>query len=184
MYREDESSVSNHMPLFEELASRATVLIELGTGPGNGSMRAFTRGMKRNPNPDKIYISVDFNRDNPESDMAPDLPYWHMVYGRTEDPVTARAARLLMAPEGYADIVYIDTHHDYPQMKAELGVWSPLAGPNTVWWFHDVAMYGVPNTEMVRAILEFCEENPNWKYELAITECHGLGRMTWVPDAL
>lgn len=179
MYREDESSVSNHMPLFEELASQATILIELGTGPGNGSMRAFTRGMKRNPNPDKIYISVDFNRDNPESDMAPDLTYWHMVYGRTEEAKTARDAHSLIAGR-HPDIVYIDTHHDYPQMKAELAVWSPLAGPNTVWWFHDIAMYGVPNVEMVRAILEFCEANSNWRYELITEECHGLGKMTWV----
>lgn len=183
MYREDESSVSNHMPLFEELAAKATVLIELGTGPGNGSMRAFTRGMKRNPNPDKLYISVDFNRDNPEADMAPDIECWHMVYGKTEDPGTVVAVSRILGST-CPDILYLDTHHTYNQMKAELAVWSPLAGPNTVWWFHDVAMYGVPNTEMVRAILEFCEENPNWKYELVTTECHGLGKMTWVEDAL
>lgn len=182
MQCEDESSVSMHMPLFEELASKATVLIELGVGLGHGSARAFTRGMKRNPAEDKIYISVDFDRNNPEPDFAPDVECWHMVYGRTEDLATVEEVyRILdLTGAGCPDIVYIDTHHTYDQMKAELVAWSPLAGPQTVWWFHDTFMFGDPNTDMVRAIEEFCVANPNWKYEEVTQECHGLGKMTWV----
>lgn len=169
------------MALFEELASRATVLIELGVGLGHGSARAFTRGMKRNPAENKIYISVDFNHDNPEPAMAPDVECWHMVYGRTEDPAIVEAVRHLMEANGttVASLIYVDTHHDYRQMKAELAIWSVLAGPHTEWWFHDTFMFGTPNTEMVRAIEEFCAANPNWKYEEVTQECHGLGRMTW-----
>lgn len=105
-----------------------------------------------------------------------------MVYGLTENPATVAMVRGIMERNGApaASLIYIDTHHDYAQMKAELAVWSHLAGPATEWWCHDTFMFGMPNTEMVRAIEEFCAANPNWRYEEVTQECHGLGKMTWV----
>lgn len=43
----DQPEMVYHMPYLEDMASRCSVIIEIGCGHGNGSTRAFKRGVAR-----------------------------------------------------------------------------------------------------------------------------------------
>ena len=172
---EDQPDIALHMPLLEDLASKAAVILELGVGKGNGSTRAFARGIAKSPREDKLYVSVDFDADRPHE--CPDLPYWHMVYGRTEDPRTAAKVFNIIGGRK-VDVIFIDTHHTYEQMQAELALWGSFASKETVWLAHDIQMFGSYN-HMTDAIKDYCVEHPEWEYVEITPDSHGLGMMRW-----
>lgn len=169
----DQSEMVYHMPYLEDMASRASVIIEIGCGHGNGSTRAFERGLMRAPEA-KLFISVDDNPDKP--DVKPMLACWHKVTGDSRSTETRSAVdALLKFP---VDLFYIDTEHTYDHLEAELANWIPLASPQTIWLFHDVFMWGNHN-RMTDAITDFCVAHPEWEYVLITEESHGMGMMRW-----
>lgn len=168
------SDIALHLPFLKEIASKSSVIIEIGAGHGNGSTRAFAAGLARSPLPeeDKLFISVDADPSRP--DEKPDLPYYHVVHGWSQQRSTViHVIKLLKIT--WPDIIFIDTNHTYEQISMELDLWSSIAGRNTVWLMHDTYMWGTYNP-MTDAIKEFASKN-DWVYETLTEECHGLGAM-------
>jgi predicted SAM-dependent methyltransferase len=169
----DQIEMIPHMPVIEEYASHAAVVIELGVGDGNGSTRAIARGLDNSPYLDKLHISVDIEVAKPKE--RPTAPYWHMVHGDSRLMGTVDRAKLILG-ERKADLIYIDTDHTYEQMQCELEVWSTLARPDTIWLFHDTWMFG-PYNHMTDAIKEFAAAHPPLTFIDLTHESHGLGLM-------
>ena len=159
--------IDNFMPDLE--AAVGPYVLELGPGKGNGSTLAFHRGLSKLSNP--LHISVD-HQDYME--WKPDVPWWHFVLGDSRAAATLDKVRAITT--AHPDLIFIDTNHYYEHMREELKVWVELAGPNTLWLFHDTYMYGKRN-HMIDAILEFTQARPEWVYDDFRTEEHGLGRM-------
>lgn len=173
---EDQYDIAALMPDLERFASSASFILEIGTGHGNGSTRAFTKGIEESPQIDKLYISVEWQPA--KFYERPNLWYWHLVVGDSRDEHTLFDV-VEICEIKKADIIFIDTHHTYEQMQQELEVWKWLAGKNTRWLFHDTWMMGEYN-HMTDAIKEFCVRNPGWEYSDYRTDSHGLGMMRYV----
>ena len=171
--RSDQPDIAYHMPLLEELASKAAFVLELGVGNGNGSTRAFVRGLDRSPHKDRLMISVDNDPARPEE--RPSVPWWHMVYGDTRNPNTLHSVLEICGYERKPDMIYIDTDHTYEQMQAELSLWGTLGSPPAVWLFHDTWMFG-PYNHMTDAIKEYAAAHALTFFDLT-HESHGLGMM-------
>lgn len=181
IFAHDQSEMITHMPFLEDFASRCAVIIEIGSGHGNGSTRAFERGLRKAPKPsyEKLLITVDDNPDKPS--LEPLFVRWYKITGDSREHSTAINAASTILMESHnapVDLIYIDTDHTKRQLAAELANWSPLANKNTTWLFHDTWMSGMYNP-MVEAIIEFCEAHPEWEYVELTKESHGLGMMRW-----
>lgn len=163
-------------PLANDIIAAAQAsngfVLELGVHTGNGSTAMFQEALETHHSP--LHISVDWE-DLISPEHRPTVPWWHLVRGDTSDPRTAIDVIRICAPRN-PGVIFIDTDHNYAQMKAELLVWGPLADDSTVWLFHDVMMYGPENVEMVRAIKEYAAAN-GWTYDVPRLDSHGLGRM-------
>jgi len=176
--KEDQVDIAYHMPFLEAVASQASFILEIGVGWGNGSTRAFARGLKRSPAANKLHIGVDWNPvlEDPASDFErPDSDYWQLVLGKSERAWTAQKVDLVTHGR-VPDVIFIDTDHNYDQMSQELRVWSRLAGPSTLWIFHDTWQEGSYN-RMTDAIKEYCVEHPEWEFVDYSQDSHGLGLM-------
>lgn len=167
---EDASDIAYHMPFLEECASRAGIIIEIGVGHGNGSTRAFARGLARSTKEPKMHIGVDPDPERPQD--RPEL--FHQVVGKAEDLDTAkRVNRVMLADD--ADIIFIDTIHTHEQMSMELPIWDQFANESTLWLFHDCWMFGVYN-HMTEAIKEFATtREAGWEYLDQSKLAHGMG---------
>ncbi len=173
----DQCDMIVHMPFLEECASKAGVIVEIGVGHGNGSTRAFARGLERSefsplPYPGKLHILVDWDLERPQ--VKPMNSFWHEVHGPSEDIRTVQAVAEILDGRK-ADIIFIDTIHTYEQMELELPLWSALAGPDTLWIAHDTWMFQVWN-HMSVAIQEFARAN-GWEFVDYDQASHGLGLM-------
>lgn len=176
---EDTVDIAPLMPMLEEAASKAAFILEIGCGAGNGSCRAFRRGLKKSKAPEelKLHISIDINTEHPAYDR-PTEPYWVKVSGDSRSIEVFDKVLDVMCTLGTEfppDIIFIDTDHTYEQMTEELRLWGRIAGPNTIWLFHDTYMFG-PYNHMTDAIKEYASENGLVYKDLA-THSHGLGWM-------
>ncbi len=176
----DQIDIAYFMPFLEHQASQAAFVLEIGVGWGNGSTRAFTRGLKRSVLPEKLHIGVDLNPGLPNPELgfeAPDTDYWHMFLGLSESKETM--VRVWNYCGGRkADIIFIDTDHRKAQLEIELRVWDIFANEKTLWIFHDTWMMGRYNP-MVEAIQEYCVKHPEWEFEEFSRESNGLSFMRW-----
>jgi hypothetical protein len=75
-----------------------------------------------------------------------------------------------------ADLIMIDTIHEYDFLKQELEMWKQLAHDKTIWLFHDTWMFGQYN-HMTDAIKEFAQKDGRWEYVDITKEAHGLGAL-------
>ncbi len=162
-------------------------VLELGVFSGEGSTTAIQEGLRyyalanqesqfyKRP----LHISVDWDGRNLIANR-PDKDWWRLIEGDTRDPASLYVAQGLSdfyrPNSSKAGLIFIDTLHDYDQMKAELELWQGIADDETVWLMHDTWMYGVKNEGMVKAIEEFAKEY-GWRYEDYRQDSHGLGRM-------
>ncbi len=173
-YEHDQDDMVVHMPFLEDCASKVGIIVEIGVGHGNGSTRAFARGLARSPARVKFHIGVDTDPERPQ--VKPDL-YWHEVCGASEHIRTVQQVAEVL--EGRkADIIFIDTVHTYEQMEMELPLWNALTKAETLWIFHDTHMFGIYN-HMTEAIKEFARAN-DWFFVDHSQESHGLGLMLHV----
>ena len=172
--RPDQTDMAYHMPFLETMAAHSGVVLEIGCGHGNGSTRAFTRGLRRSAHR-LHHVIVDIDPERPEEMPLNDLYAVTKVTGDSRDPRVANTAARALA-DFYPDIIFIDTVHTYEQLAAELEVWRPLACKDTLWVFHDTWMFGSYNT-MTNAIKEFCERYPEWHFIDHTRQSHGLGLM-------
>jgi cephalosporin hydroxylase len=175
---EDNVDIAPHMAMLEEFASKAGFILEIGCGAGNGSCRAFRRGLAGSPiSPElKLHISIDINTEHPAYDR-PTEPYWFKVDGDSRNYATfEKVLDILNSSVPLTpDIIFIDTDHTYEQMKAELELWDRIATSHTIWLFHDTFMGG-PYNHMTDAIKEYAAAHGLVYKDLA-THSHGLGWM-------
>ncbi len=165
--------IDNYMPLLQEYARECPTgyILELGIGQADGSTKSFIDGLEERGGSDRLMISVDHQVDFEVN--TPTVDYWRFVLASTIEPTTIKmVAAISIRPP---DILFIDTDHTYEQMTLELLLWGQVAGPNTVWLFHDTYMFGGYNP-MGDAIKEYAAAT-GWTYEDVSTDPHGLGRM-------
>lgn len=183
-----------HLPLLADLASRAPsgVIVEVGTGCGDGSTHAFDLGLRANPAPDAMKRHVGVCDHPPADEWTPDAPWWRFVKGYSTDPDVTEAVRdLLVDPEvgrvHRPDILYIDTTHDYATLRAEMALWTcdadghgGVGGPRTLYLFHDTYMGGAynPMTEAAKETVRRggrLRGTHEWR-DLS-TACSGMGAL-------
>jgi cephalosporin hydroxylase len=170
MNRGQDGAILNFMQDISDVARASNgFVLEIGPGIGTGSTVAIQEGLAGHANP--LHISVD-HRDYME--WKPEVPWWHLVIGDSRSRMTLLEVASISDPR-IPGLIFIDTDHNYDQMHAELPIWMPMAGDETVWLFHDTHMFGAPNDSMVRAIKAW--ECYGWVYDDWRPETHGLGRM-------
>lgn len=162
------------LPLVEEKAKNANFILEIGCAFGDGSTTTFKKVMEENRRKNKLYISVDLE-DVIIPEYRPVGYWWHIILGDSRSLETLEKVQDL-AKGKLADIIFIDTEHNYNIMEKELEVWKNIAHKDTVWLFHDTWMSGKYNP-MTDAIKKFSVENPKWRYEDLSRENNGLGAL-------
>jgi len=167
----DTPSIVEHFPTLTAFASKSKCLVELGCRYGNGSTRAFRRGVQH---PLHTWTTVDIVDLIPVEDRPTELD-WKMIVGSSIDPEVMRK----VLDRGMPDLVFIDTLHTYDQMKAELALWVPAVTCPCTWLFHDTWMHG--RRGAVRdAITDYADSHLGAKYRDLSKENNGLGMMVTV----
>lgn len=160
------SDIVDHLPTFVDLvvARQAQHVIELGTRTGVSTI-AWLEGLRQTGG-SLVSIDVDERPD------IGDWPHWSFIQGNDLDPQ-------VLAQLDMADIVFIDTSHEYVQTVRELNVYQHFVRRPGLIVCHDTELehpMGVPRFPrfpVKRAIEEFVAEN---NYQWANhTNCFGLG---------
>ncbi len=189
------NSIWDHMERLADFARLCDgVIVEVGSGCGDGSTHAFDLGLAANDRPYSHYhISVCIHPV--AGDWEPTAPYWEMVVGDSREQSTVDAVRNELHwvatgpsardfPYGIdhtPHIIYIDTEHTYATLKRELEIWPDLGDENTLYLFHDTVCY----PEMAKAIEESVAVGGRFHdthdYRILWHTCCGLGAL--VPKA-
>jgi len=168
------NSIWSHMERLANFAYCSNgVIVEVGSGCGDGSTHAFDLGIQAKRDRNKQHISVNLHPVG--GGWEPESGAWSFVQGdsREQSTVDAVKAQLKRTP----GIIYIDTEHTYATLKRELEIWPEIGDKDTLYLFHDVVNF----TEMTPAVLEAVA--PGGKlhdthYYLLIEEsCSGLGAL-------
>ena len=154
------SDIREYMPfLYEQARSRPGVrVLELGTRKGNSTL-AFLAGAKESGG--HVWSCDVHPVDRDPDGMLPWArhPLWTFIRGDDMDP----AAQVLMPPE--ADVLFIDTSHEYDHTLAELRAYMPRLAPGGIALFHDTNIYDWPGygwtgdmPPVQQALSEWCAE--------------------------
>lgn len=164
---EKPSDINEHLPTFVDLcvSLNAKTVIELGTRGGVSTI-AWLYGLELT---DGHLWSVDV-----DPKPALDHERWTFIQGSDLDPST-----LERLPK-QADIVFVDTSHDYQQTKAELNVYKWRVRPGGRIVLHDTALphpegwtRDQPKFPVGVAVDEFCKEE---RFKVRYWQnCFGLG---------
>jgi len=164
-----DGAIENFLVDIAEAARASNgFVLEMGVASGTGSTLAIHDGLVSHPDP--LHVSVDLVD---HMYWKPEVPWWHLVLADSRSVHAVK--KVLTITSRTPGLIFIDTDHTYEQMAAELLLWSPIAGEDTVWLFHDTYMHGQYN-HMTDAIREFAPQY-GWKYDDFRTQTHGLGRM-------
>lgn len=170
----DREDIALHLPVLEKYASKASSVLEIGCECGDGSTRAFIRGLVASKAVDKIMVSVDM-KDFINAEDRPTVPFWHFYKGNSMLDSTFEEVNKIADGRKF-DIIFIDTEHNYDVLKRELEVWKSASKPTTAWLFHDTYMQEKYN-HMTDAIKEFASVNTSWEYKDLSIKCNGLGAL-------
>ncbi|NBW20399.1 MAG: hypothetical protein EBR82_71770, partial [Caulobacteraceae bacterium] len=124
------NSIWDHMVRLADLAAECNgVIVEVGSGCGDGSTHAFDLGLAENPNEFKRHISVNLHPVG--GGWEPERSYWSFVQGdsREDDTVMRADLKIAECEQTYAKgigIIYIDTEHSYECLKRELEIWPDI----------------------------------------------------------
>lgn len=167
--------IVGHIPYLTQVVADKECIIEIGSRFGDGSTAAFWRGIEEAKPRNRMWITVDLE-DNIKPYLRPNTPCWKIVLGDSRSAETVAKARELLPDGMLADLIFIDTIHEYEHLRQELEVWKGIASRDCLWLFHDTWMYGGYN-RMTDAIKEFAASDGRWRYQDLSTECHGLGAL-------
>jgi cephalosporin hydroxylase len=161
----EPSDVQLHLPTFVGVADhlKAQHVIELGTRTGVSTI-AWLYAMERTGG---HLTSVDVD---PRPDIG-EFPQWTFHQANDLDPA-------LLGELSVADIVFIDTSHDYDQTLAELNVYQHLLRHGGVFLLHDTELEhpegapAYPIYPVKKAVQRFvAEQGYRWINE---PKCFGL----------
>ena len=159
------SDINEHLPTLKKYAEECEHITEMGVR-WVVSTYALLMG-----NPKKL-ISYDINPINSE-------PIQQMVNGTTD--FEFRVANTLNLEIEETDLLFIDTLHNYNQLKGELSLHSDKAKKYII--FHDTTSFEwigesyegkVDEKGLWPAIEEFLENNTNWVLHERFTNNNGL----------
>ena len=154
------SDIHEHLPILRDLASECESVIEMGVR-GIVSTWGFVEGLKKGGS----LLSID--KEDPS------------MYGGNTDTIknackqkginfTFRLADTLNTEIPEVDLLFIDTYHNYQQLKKELELHSDKAKKYLV--FHDTVSF---KDELVPAIEELLEKGV-WKVKKIYNRNNGL----------
>lgn len=141
------SDISLHLPFLHDAARDAETVINLGVRSGNSDCTFLSAGAE--------VWSVDVDEPQVPAEWRSD-PRWHFLHGDDLDP------GILAALPAQADIVFIDTSHEYEHTLAELRAYVPRA--RRVVLLHDTQWLpggtdaGTPTGPVAQALDEYCAE--------------------------
>lgn len=156
------SDINEHLPTLSKLASGCKHVTEMGICTGQ-STRAFLRH-------DLTYVGYDYNIQN----GIPEL--FEAAKNLGKNAVFHKADTRHIAIEE-TDLLFIDTLHDYGQLKEELKLHADKVKKYLV--FHDTTLFEFTNESggdggLWPAIEEFLKEHPEWKIKKRYTNNNGL----------
>jgi cephalosporin hydroxylase len=172
------SDIQEYLPfLHEQARSRPGCrVLELGSRRGNSTL-AFLAGVKESGG--HVWSCDITPVDRDPAGMLPWArhPLWTFTRGSDMDP----AVQALLPPE--ADVLFIDTSHEYEHTLAELRAYMPWLAPGGIALFHDTNLICWPGYQWdrdippVRAALdEYCAETGlAWEN---LPGDYGLGKIT------
>jgi cephalosporin hydroxylase len=148
----------------------APVVVELGTRQGN-STAAFLAAAEDCGAGHVVSVDVD-PAQVPEWWHSSKL--WTFIRGDDRDEGVFDAVK--SACGGRADVLFIDTSHEYEHTVTELGMYVPLVKPGGVVLMHDTEWY---TCDVARALDDWCPEHGfTW---INHPGCNGLGEFS-VPE--
>ena len=146
-----ERDMAPHITTLTEYASHAHKIVEFGTR-GGVSTWAFLDGLPESG----LMWSVDINECTVPPRVSRD-PRWTFVLGDDTDPAIHDILPAL------ADLVFIDTSHEYEHTAAELQIAQAMEPDRII--CHDAKWWGVQ-----KAVMEFCAES-RWE-AVRLDEAH------------
>ena len=167
-YRVIPSDINENLHYLHELALKCDHVTEMGVRTGI-STRAFL-------NTNATVISYDFEYN---SDVAILFSKANEL-GKIANYIIEDVRKVEIEE---TDLLFIDTWHCYEQLKIELALHHKKARKYIA--FHDTYTYGLIAEDnynekspsglgLLPAIVEFMNENPQWKFKLHVTNNNGL----------
>lgn len=159
------TDIHQHLVTLYELVTsiKAQLVIELGVNTGESTI-ALLEAVHVT---DGVVVSVD------TQDLPQTKPMLHRygLTGRWAFYLAEDIAFGLRWPKDEkADLIFVDTSHQYQQTKREIEVYEPILRPGGIMVFHDTVTY---HDGVQKPINEFLETHP-WPYENR-KNCNGLG---------
>ena len=169
------SDIQEYLPfLYEQARSRPGCrVLELGARRGNSTL-AFLAGCAESGG--HVWsCDIDDVRRFPDG-IGPfgGLPGWTFVHGDDMDP----SVQSLLPAQ--ADLLFLDTSHEYEHTLAELRAYMPRVAPGGIALFHDTNLIGWPGYQWDRAIPPVQAALDDWCAETGLTwenlpGAYGLG---------
>lgn len=161
------TDIHQHLVTLHNLAVSiaAKTVLELGVNTGESTIALLEAVHKT----DGVLISVD-QQDLPQT--RPMLEKYGLT-GRWEFHLMddIKFIKEVWAKDRKADIIFVDTSHQYAHTKQEIELYEPVLRPGGIMIFHDTVSFyeGVQ-----KPINEFLKTHRSWPYENK-TNCNGLG---------
>lgn len=157
------TDIRAQMPVLYAWASHAATVIELGVRGGNSTC-ALLAGLERGGNWGDLTRPMLWSVDIETPEVPPewrDLKFWHLLVADDTSPEA-----VAWCPRN-ADLLFIDTSHEYEHTLAELRLYVPKVRPGGIVLLHDTDPEEWPGVS--KALDEFgmpWYDHPGW---------HGLG---------
>lgn len=165
-----ESDINEHLPTLRDLAKECNHITEMGVRY-IVSTWAFIEGMEKG----KTLISIDMTHP---ATYGGDLGAVIRHCNSVGINFSFRLGDTRAIEIGETDLLFIDTLHQYAQLKCELALHANKAKKYIV--FHDTTMFetmgddGIEGHGLWKAIEEFLAEHKEWKIKFRHTNCNGL----------
>jgi cephalosporin hydroxylase len=154
------SDIQEYLPFLHDTARSypGVRVLELGTRKGNSTLALLAAAKDAGGH---VWSADIINVARDPEGMLPwaRLPYWTFVHGDDMHP----AVRAALPAE--ADVLFIDTSHEYEHTLAELRAYMPRLAPGGTALFHDTKVLAWPGYEppkgippVRQALDEYCEE--------------------------
>lgn len=160
------SDINEHLPILKDLANECDHITEMGVRTGV-STRAFLMSNAK-------LISYDLVANQKVVELINEA----RTAGKNATFIEADVLKIDIEE---TDLLFIDTWHEYEQLKQELARHANKARKYIA--FHDTNTYGLKNEGgdngqstqgLLPAIIEFLIENRNWQFKLLRTNNNGL----------
>lgn len=160
--------ISALLPMIEKYAGQSLRLIEDNIQAGDGATLAIRKTWDTRPAiTSQIWVSVGAK---PKGNLVPTAKAWRLAANEKQ--------AIQMVGRVPVDLIIIDRNCSKDEFLRLLVNYSAVAGPKTVWLFHDICRHGVANTAMLTGIQEFLSKNKiKYRYQTLATVSHGLGAL-------